>query len=239
MELSKHDHYKWISTILVSLLTAIISSVIPSIIVQYQNPKAWLISALFLFVIILGLQLLVQSKRFIRFWRKETIINWNDVCNGVLFLNDQLVKSDYIPTHIVGIGRGGAILGALISGNLLETKHIPFSSYERKYNKDGTKMRTVDLFDGVSLGEDVNLSKVLLVAGDVGTGLTAKAFTSWLNDQGAKEIRFAVLIKSPSPAKLPDYFYKTFWTEQGLSLPWMISQNYKRYIIYGSEIEKI
>lgn len=159
---------------------------------------------------------------------REKSFDWEDVSRGAEYINERLRTTGYIPTHIIGIGRGGAIIGALISGNLIEKKHIPFTMFERKYNKNEIGMRSANLLSGVSL-KDADLSRVLLVAGDVDTGITAKRFIEFLTQENAKEIRFAVFAQTINADKdRVDYAYEQFTSSKDVIFPWMLCSNYTR-----------
>lgn len=149
---------------------------------------------------------------------------WDEIEVGIKKLKQQIIDSDYKPTIIVGIGRGGAIISSLLSGNFSNERHIPFIALERKYeNKEG--MRCASLFDDVSFSKD--LDRVLLVAGDIVTGKTADTFTDFLKKQGAKEIRFLAYAMITSTNKKPDYFYSKI-DSNNFRFPWMFSDEYIR-----------
>ena len=220
---------RWASSLLFSILVSSISSIIA----KFATDDISSAKSIWIIVCIALLSLFSKIDIFSCEWMRKifssvTIFDWHDVNQGALSINKKLLEDGYIPTHIVGIGRGGSILSALISGNLLKDKHIPFSAFDRKYSKDETGMRKAELLHGIDLGH-CDLTRVLLVAGDVVTGITAQRFKELLISKGVKEIRFAVLAKCPTPAMEPDYFYKEFLSEKGLHFPWMICSNYTRY----------
>ena len=152
----------------------------------------------------------------------EGVYTWRDIENGVKDIREQLIIDNYIPTLLVGIGRGGAIVSSLISGNMIKGRHIPFIALERKYNEE-RGMRKASLFDDVIFKKDLN--RVLLVAGDVYTGGTAGVFIDFLEGLGAKEIRFCVFAKVNSTTRKPDYF-SVSTNVTNLTFPWMLSPNY-------------
>lgn len=163
-----------------------------------------------------------QKNAAIKSINTEGRYTWIDIENGVKNIKEQLISDNYIPSLLVGIGRGGAIVSSLLSGNMIRGKHIPFIALERKYNED-RGMRKASLFDDVIFKKD--LDKVLLVAGDVYTGDTAGVFIDFLERLGAKEIRFCVFAKVNSTNRKPDYFsVETNVTK--LTFPWMLSNNY-------------
>lgn len=239
MEKMKPQVSRWTSSIIISILCSLVASSIFNLIVGDKVPfQSFFIIIFILILFWLGHINVFSFKIIAKVFRNETILDWEDVCRGAEYLNDRLRNDGYIPTHILGIGRGGAVMSALISGNLVEKKHIPFSVFERKYSKDETGMRRTDLFDGVSLGK-CDLSRALLVAGDVYSGQTAQRFKSLLLKEGAKEIRFAVLTKHRYSGMIPEYFFEIFDKENNLSFPWMLSKNYVRYVKVGEGEEKV
>jgi probable phosphoglycerate mutase len=154
----------------------------------------------------------------------ENQFTWSEIENGVKKLKQQIIDSDYRPTLLVGIGRGGAIICSLLSGNLCNERHIPFIALERKYeNKNG--MRCASLFDDVSFSKD--LDRVLLVAGDIVTGKTADVFIDFIKKQGAKDIRILTYIMVASTNKKPDFFYSKI-NSSDFKFPWMFSNEYVR-----------
>jgi len=154
--------------------------------------------------------------------KPEGQYDWKDIENGVEHIKEQLISDAYIPSLLVGIGRGGAIVSSLLSGNMIKGKHIPFIALERKYNEE-RGMRKAYLFDDVIFKKD--LERVLLVAGDVYTGDTAGVFIDFLEGLGAKEIKFCVFAKVNSTKRKPDYF-SVETNVIKLKFPWMLSKNY-------------
>jgi len=149
----------------------------------------------------------------------SNIYSWNELEVGIKNLRHKLIQSRYNPSLIVGIGRGGAIVSALLSASL---NHIHFIALEREYDWS-QKKRNCKIFDDVKFSR--NLDRVLLVAGDLVTGGTAEVFTEYLNKLGAKEIKFLTFIKVKSSTKIPDYFF--IETDScDFKLPWMLTDDY-------------
>lgn len=148
-------------------------------------------------------------------------ISWKKVEKGIKKLKEDLIKANYYPTLIVGIGRGGSITGALLSGTL---GNIPIIVIDRVY--DWTDKSRKDGFcENISITK--NIDKVLLVAGELHSGNTAKKYIEYFKSMGAKEIRMLTFMKEPYPTFNPDFYY----IESGKSdivFPWMITKDYKR-----------
>jgi phosphoribosyl transferase domain len=222
----------WLFALVDSIIVGIVSAPLShwlSLNLQITLVAA-LILALVVFVISLRHANWSLSGRLLRLLNKRDVtLEWDDVCRGAEDINKQLRDTGYIPTHIIGIGRGGAILSALISGNLIHAPHpIPFTAIERKYSTNKVGMRQVSSLQGIGLGQ-CDLSRVLLVASDVVTGTTAGYFMQFLINQNAGDVRFAVLVACPHSTVKPDYRYKEILTDEGLHFPWMLSDNYQRY----------
>ncbi len=147
-------------------------------------------------------------------------ISWKVVEKGVLELKENLIQDNYYPSVIVGIGRGGAVISSLLSGTL---GNVPIIVIDRIYKWEN-HMRS----DGIS--EEIkitNIDKVLLVAGELHSGNTAKKYTEYFEQMGAKEIRMLSFMKEPFPTFKPDFYFIES-DKSSLRFPWMITKDYKR-----------
>jgi hypoxanthine phosphoribosyltransferase len=149
-------------------------------------------------------------------------ISWAMLEKEILKIKDRLISDQYVPTLIVGIGRGGAVVSALLSGCL---GSIPIIVIERLYhwNEEGRN-------DEMML-KNIDLSKyndkVLLVAGELHTGNTAKMYKQHFKDIESKSVKMYAFFKEHYPAFQPDYF-SIENDKPDIKLPWMITENYKR-----------
>lgn len=157
-------------------------------------------------------------------WLNLRRFSWTEVDKLTKKLIQQISSDMFVPDVIVGIGRGGAILGALLSGNLRvpgKSRNIPLLVVERIYEwHDGERIEVEN--------EMINLSplrgkKILLVAGDVLTGGTMKFFLREIEQVEPQEVRTACLVKGVTSAYRPDYFGKEITGD--FRMPWM----YKGY----------
>lgn len=231
---------KVIASFIVLLATTIIPTAVQSISRQttFWETLATLVHSpvfiLTLIVVLLLCYIIVDKIMLVRTRRKKEELlqrtsnqndgrySWDDINQGVACLMENLRNDGYIPSLLVGVGRGGCIISALLSGNMIKDKHIPFIALEREYEEE-KGMKTAKLFEEVILSK--KLDRVLLVAGDVFTGKTAKAFMDYLLLQGAKEVRFLVFTKVNSTNLTPDYYY-TSTDVTKLFFPWMLTDNY-------------
>lgn len=148
-------------------------------------------------------------------------ITWRMVGRGVLDLKDKLVSSRFSPELIVGIGRGGAVVGALLSGCL---GHVPLLVIDRKYEWIDGKERKDAMFAEIEIKK--RFERVLLVAGELHTGDTAKLYKEFFEAKG-EEVRIMTLVTETYPRLKPDYFSFTI-DDPKLRFPWHLDKNYKR-----------
>jgi probable phosphoglycerate mutase len=148
-------------------------------------------------------------------------LSWRSAEKSAEIIASSLGSDDFMPSLIVGIGRGGAIFGAMISGCL---GHRPLLVIDRKYTWiDGR--RVDDLILKLSLPEEL-LSKVLLVAGEVHTGNTMKLYYDHFIHIGAKEVRRGVLLLQDGCTEKIEYY--GIKSKIDRKMPWMFSKQYRR-----------
>jgi hypoxanthine phosphoribosyltransferase len=133
----------------------------------------------------------------------------------------QLVADAYTPSLIVGIGRGGAIFGAMISGCL---GHRPLLVIDRKYTWKGGR-RIDDMILRMNLPDEM-LSSLLLVAGEAHTGNTMKLYFDYFRQLGASDVRRAALFLQDGCTEKVEYWGVKGGTDR--RMPWMFSQSYRR-----------
>ncbi len=149
-------------------------------------------------------------------------VSWSIVEGKIKELKENLIADQYFPSLIIGVGRGGAVVGALLSGCL---GSIPLVVIDRIY-KWGDNGRE----DSMLISE-IDLSnyneKVLIVAGELHTGNTAKLYIEHIKASGAKAVKMFVLFKEKYPSFQPNYFgFESDFAD--IKLPWMITKEYKR-----------
>ncbi len=157
-------------------------------------------------------------------WLNLRSFSWSEIDKLTKKLVRQMGDDMFVPDVIVGIGRGGSILGALLSGNLRvpdKKRNIPLLGVDRIYEwRDGERIEVENkMIDFAPLKG----KRVLLVAGDVLTGGTMKFFLHEIEQVGPTEVRAACLVKGVTSAYRPDYFGKEITGD--FRMPWM----YKGY----------
>ena len=163
----------------------------------------------------------------IQVWVNLKILSWSDVDKYSKKIIKKIRNTGFKPDVIVTIGRGGAVLGAILSGNTSVHKdknkksNIPILGVDRMYKWENNCRHEIPN-DMVSFNPLVG-QKVLLVAGDILSGGTMKFHFEQLEDVGVKEIRTACIVKGASSTLHPDYFGKEILAD--FRMPWM----YKGY----------
>ncbi len=153
-------------------------------------------------------------------WKK---VSWKRVERGAeRICREMVIKNDFKPSLIFGIGRGGSIFGSIISGCL---GHCPQLVVDRKYTWSD-KGRMEDLIFRVNIPEKY-LPNVLLVAGEAHSGRTMNLYYDYFKNMKAGQIKRAVfLFEKGCPTLIEFKGMKT--TRKDLLLPWMFSKNYIR-----------
>lgn len=159
------------------------------------------------------------------FWDKLFPIrklSWKFVEKATKRIVEKMMADDFSPTLIVGIGRGGAIMSALISGAL---GHRPMIVIDRKYEwKEGER------FENMIFPVDIPksfLERVLLVAGEVHSGNTMKMYYEHFKNLGAKSIRrVSFFYEKGATVKLEYIGLES--SKKNVRMPWMITKHYIR-----------
>lgn len=164
---------------------------------------------------------IVSIYSIILWFSKNKKITWKTLEKAIIILKNKLIRDNYYPTLIIGIGRGGAVTGALLSGCL---GNVPIIVIDRIYKWEG-QQRKENLCEEIKI--NTNIEKVLLVAGELHSGNTAKKYKNYFIELGAKEIRMLAFMKEPYPTFQPDYYYLDT-SKINIRFPWMITKDYKR-----------
>ena len=108
----------------------------------------------------------------------------------------QIRKDRLNPSIIVGIGRGGAIFGSLISYNL---GNSPILMLDRKYSWGEDDNRQDDFYFDFSIPDEY-LEQVLIVAGEIHSGKTMRMFYDHLKAKGAEVVKCCAFYRQIYPA---------------------------------------
>ena len=166
--------------------------------------------------------LLGTAWKTIQIWRTSQELSWSDFERYTKDVIRGIKQDNFLPEIILGIGRGGAFVGGVISGNL---------HYESKQNERNIPVLVVDRFYEWKSGRRVEVpnnmvdlsplrgKRVLLVAGDVLGGGTMKSFLDQLEKVSPSAVKTACLVKNVTSTMNPDYVGKEIPGD--FKMPWM------------------
>jgi len=157
-------------------------------------------------------------------------ITWLTIRRGVVRLTKQFSERGFAPDLVIGAGRAGSIIGAMIAGNL---GHRPFIAVDVQHHHNGARKVTVD---GPLRLETTNLDsqRILVTFAYLKTSETADSVKKYLQDMGLKAdlISYATLFEDPDAPK-PHFarnYYSAFQRriqKKGWgALPWSITDRY-------------
>ena len=165
----------------------------------------------------------------VQVWTSLKTFSWGDFDKYSKTLVKNIQADGFYPEIIVTIGRGGAIVGSVISGNLHrknaeggeDSKNIPILGCDRIYEwQSGQRIEVANKMVDLA---PLNGKSVLLVAGDVLTGGTMKCFLTQLREVKPAVVKTACLVKGVTATFSPDYVGKEIPGD--FRMPWM----YKGY----------
>ena len=133
------------------------------------------------------------------------ILSWNQIYRLLLKLAEAVRKSGFEPDVIVGVSRGGWIPARIMS-DLLETPKLANVTAEFYVGVAETK-REPTITQPVSVS--VKDKKVLVVDDVTDTGESLKLVNSHLKNQGASEIKIAIIYYKPWSIIVPHYEKET------------------------------
>lgn len=156
---------------------------------------------------------------------------WHEVNDAVTNIVKRIKKDKFVPSIIIGIGRGGGIFGSLISYKLY---HVPIFIVDREYDrKTGDRKQNV-LFDFEIPA--FYMDRILLVAGEAHLGTTLTCFENHLKNKGAGVIKTCVFFKQTVCGKEIDYVCKE--GEDKSIMPWQ-DNDYIRDSIDSKNLETL
>lgn len=148
-------------------------------------------------------------------------ITWNKVNRAVENIILEINSENYNPDVIISIGRGGVILGSLLSANL----KIEFTSmiywdviYEWEKDKRKNKLITNNL-------NQIKEKKILICVGNIFSGNSISEFLSEINSIEAQEIKIASITKSELCKTRVDFY--GFLLNKRKVMPWIYNKKVK------------
>ncbi|MEL6529445.1 MAG: phosphoribosyltransferase family protein [Pseudomonadota bacterium] len=159
--------------------------------------------------------------------QRKIFLDANELLELSFALANKIVESGFVPTHIVGIWRGGAPIGIAVQELLefrgIECDHIAIRT--SSYLGIGQQSRMVKVYALGYLIDTLNEEDALLIVDDVfDTGKSVEAFINELTKRCRRNtpstIKIATVFYKPSKNQTsltPDYHMRT--TEDWLIFP--------------------
>ncbi len=144
-------------------------------------------------------------------------VRWGDVFSLSLNLAKTIAESGYVPDVVVGILRGGYIVGRIISDALAR----PIAAVEVKFYK-GIGARGTKPIITQPIMADMAGKKVLIVDDVVESGRTLEVVTELCSIRGASAVRTAALYVKPWAMMNPDYYAAK--VEEWVVFPWEVGE---------------
>lgn len=158
-------------------------------------------------------------------WFSLKSFDWSEFDKISKKLIKKISRDNFYPDVIVTVGRGGAIVGAIISGNLplpssssdKKNRNIPIIGTDRFYKWiDGHRVEipneTIDF-------SPLENQTVLLVAADILSGGTMDFFFKSIKEAKPSTLKTACLVKGITTKFNPSYFGKEIPAD--FKMPWM------------------
>jgi uncharacterized protein len=158
--------------------------------------------------------------------------SWNQIYSLLLKLAKKVQRSGFNPDVIVGVSRGGWIPARILS-DLLEVKNLGSVTTEFYEDIAKTKQKPT-ITQPVSVS--VKNKKVLVVDDLADTGKSLKLVNSHLTEQGASEVRVAVIYYKPWSVTVPDYYEKS--SNSWIVFPWEQKETVRKTVNKTENVEE-
>lgn len=157
---------------------------------------------------------------FIQYLRDRGRLTWRVVETAVRKVLADMNNVDYKPDVILGVGRGGAIVGGMLAGNL---GHVPLFVIDTVL--DRSKKVSEARIRYPACCPDLSGQRVLVAVGELYSGEDLKAVTRYVEDQKPSEVQTMSLFSHPAASIRPDYLGKQ--TKRPMDAPWRITEVYR------------
>lgn len=163
--------------------------------------------------------------------QEKIYLDANELLELSFALANQIVESGFVPTHIVGIWRGGAPIGIAVQELLefrgIECDHIAIRT--SSYTGIGQQARLVKVYALGYLIDTLNAEDALLIVDDVfDTGKSVEAFINELKKRCRRN--------TPSTIKIATVFYKPSKNQTSLT-PDYYMRSTENWLIFPHEID--
>jgi uncharacterized protein len=166
----------------------------------------------------------MQRKKLLVANVEYEVPTWNQIYDMLLCQAQKIKNQPYKPDTIVGIAKGG-IIPARILTDLLENPELSYIQLEF-YTDINQTLQEPALKQTLTV--QVTGKKVLIVDDIADSGKSLKLAKTYLKQQGALEIKTAVLYKKPQSITTPDFCEKS--TNNWIVFPWETKETIRKII---------
>lgn len=152
------------------------------------------------------------------------VTTWNQIYDMLICQAQKIHSQNYRPDIIVAVARGGLVPARILT-DLLETPTI--GAIQVEFYAGIQKTLCEPTLKQI-LNTKITDKKILLVDDIADTGESLKLAKTYLQAQGAQEIKTATLYQKPQSITIPDFYEKQ--TTSWLVFPWDIKETLRRII---------
>lgn len=152
--------------------------------------------------------------------RSRRRFGWKQVDKLVLRLIEELRARGFEPDLVLGVGRGGAIVGGMLAGNM---GHLPFAVLDTELGHPNGIGTVSFRFPGSC--PTVRDKKVLAVVGELFSGEDLRHAMEFIGRRHPRELRTASLLTHPAASVRPDFV--GLLSDRPLTAPWRLTDAYR------------
>jgi hypoxanthine phosphoribosyltransferase len=162
---------------------------------------------------------------------EKRYLDANELLELSFALANQILSSGFVPTHIVGVWRGGAPIGIAVQ-ELLEARGVPcdhIAVRTSSYTGIGQQARQVKVYALGYLIDTLNSEDALLIVDDVfDTGKSVEALI--------RELRLRCRRNTPETIRIATVFYKPSRNRSGLTPDYFVHET-EDWLIFPHELD--
>lgn len=155
--------------------------------------------------------------------RRRKAISWRRVDRLVVELVQEIERHNFTPDLIIGVGRGGALIAAMLATNL--EGRIELACIDTEVTEDGQGRKHVILRRPESLPAMAD-RHVLVVVAELYSGQDMRDAINYLDEQHPAEVRTLAVLRGPSSNVRPT-FVGVQTTHEPLA-PWRLTEAARR-----------
>lgn len=169
----------------------------------------------------LTMLLATSGVEHVRRYLKDATGSWNAFDQAVRKVISEIKREGFKPDIVVLFGRGGAVFGSVLAGNL---GNLPIVAMDRKVWQDKGEVFSEIIQDN-SL-EVTRGKNILLVDGEVITGISLRQALDSLKAYSPQKIRSAAYHVCATTSLFPEYY--GYRSSGPVDVPWRMMSEYRR-----------